>query len=288
MNFSYATVALPTLTPSTAVDALHRAGYRGVEWKVGRPSHARASTARDFLDDNRCTLVPGTGDIARVRELCADADLSIVGIAPYLTIGDVPALQQMIDMAAALGAPQVRVQAPRPSGDDTYHELARRMRAYLGEAERRARDAGLRVVLEMHQMTIAPSAALALALVEPYLPEVVGVIYDVGNAVREGYEEPALALELLGPHLHHVHLKNVAARRRVDRDGTPHWSYEWAPLDDGLVRVARVLELLGARGYSGWVSLEDLSTERDPLATLRHNAAVLAAMPEARWPLVAA
>ena len=50
-----------------------------------------------------------------------------------------------------------------------------------------------------------------------------------------------------------------------------------------LVDVPGFLDLLAETGYAGWVSLEDLSTERDPLATLRHNAEVLSAIGAPGW-----
>jgi sugar phosphate isomerase/epimerase len=112
-------------------------------------------------------------------------------------------------------------------------------------------------------------------------PVVIGVIYDVGNLVWEGYEDHQLGLQILGSYLHHVHLKNAAPAPSSPAATT--WQYLWSPLDQGLVPVPRVLDLLRRTGYSGWISLEDLSTKRDPLGTLRHNAAVLAAMPEAAW-----
>ena len=114
---------------------------------------------------------------------------------------------------------------------------------------------------------------------ERFDPAVIGVIYDAGNLVLEGYEDPRIALEILGPYLHHVHLKNAAASR-----GAHGWNYVWSSLDDGLLDVAGLLGLLRDRHYRGWISLEDLSTTRDPATTLRYNAAVLRGIPAAGWP----
>ena len=280
MRWSYATVALPSLTPAEAVAELAAAGYQGVEWKVGDAPHAMDSGS-PFLVDNRCTVHPGRTDLRDLAARCADDGLEVVGIAPYVGIGDVAGLAAAFDVAGELGAPQLRLQAAR-TGRQPFDlaTLVARTRDFLAGAEELAAARGVRVVLEMHHRTIAPSAALARSLVDQLDPALVGVIYDVGNTVWEGSEDPRLALQLLGPHLHHVHLKNAAARRLPDG----RWEHVWSPLDDGLVPVADVLGLLREHGYDGWVSLEDLSTERTPVQTLQHNATVLRGLPEAQWP----
>jgi len=281
VRYSYATVALPDLSPERAVEELALAGYRGVEWKVGDSPRATSSGAAAFVHGNQCTLAPGTAGCERIRARCAEAGLTIVGLCPYLQVGDTRGLSDMFDMALAVGAPQIRLQAPRTdAGDFRYHDLARATVAYLAVAERLGQRTGVRLVVETHHHTIAPSASLAHRLVSRFDPVVIGVIYDVGNLVWEGYEDHQLGLQVLGSYLHHVHLKNAAPAPAA----ATTWRYVWSPLEAGSVPVPRVLDLLRRSGYSGWISLEDLSTERDPLGTLRHNAAVLAAMPEAAWP----
>lgn len=276
IRYSYATVALPTLTPEEAVGHAAAAGYRGLEWKVGEAPHAAGSTAEPFLRGNRCTLALDPAAGARAARLCADAGLAVVGLAPYVQTGDRAALDRVLDVAVAAGAPQIRLQGPRPRpGGPGYHALFAQAVAFLDEAQARAARRGVRIAVELHQGTIFPSASLAHRAVAHFDPVTVGVIYDVGNLVVEGYEDRRIATELLGPYLHHVHLKNAAV--------SPVDGPRWSPLDDGAVDVAEVLAHLEEIGYAGWVSLEDLSTERDPLSTLRHNAKVLAACGAPDW-----
>jgi len=284
IRYSYATVALPTLSPEEAVAHAAAAGYRGLEWKVGEAPHAQGSTAETFLRGNRCTLALDPAEGARVARLCAEAGLAVVGLTPYVQTGGLATLERVLDVAVAAGAPQIRLQGPRPRpGGPGYHALFTQALGFLDEAQVRAAGRGVRIVVELHQNTIFPSASLAHRAVAHFDPAHVGVIYDVGNLVVEGYEDHRIATELLGPHLHHVHLKNAAVspvdgpgpvRRHVPR---------WSPLDDGAVDVTAVLGHLRDIGYAGWVSLEDLSTERDPLSTLRHNAQVLTACGAPDW-----
>ena len=46
MRYSYATVALPTLTPAEACSELGAAGFTAIEWKVGTAPYAKNSTGR--------------------------------------------------------------------------------------------------------------------------------------------------------------------------------------------------------------------------------------------------
>lgn len=275
IRYSYATVALPTLTPEEAAAHAAAAGYRGLEWKVGEAPHARGSTAEAFLRRNRCTLALDPDDGARAARLCAAAGLTVVGLAPYVETGDLETLERVLDVAVAAGAPQIRLQGPRlRPGGPGYRALFAHALGFLDEAQDRAARRGVRIVVELHQGTIFPSASLAHRVVAHFDPTRVGVIYDVGNVVVEGYEDRRIATELLGPYLHHVHLKNAVS---------PVEGPRWTPLDDGAVDVPGVLGHLREIGYEGWVSLEDLSTERDPLSTLRHNAQVLAACGAPDW-----
>lgn len=282
MRYGYATVSLPTLSLEEAARAAAAAGFRGLECKLGEAPHAVGSSAETFLVGNRATLALDPADGRRAAQVCADAGLQLIGLSPYVRTGDLDHLRRAFEVAAAANAPQLRLQGPRPAPDGPgYHALFDLAVDFVGHAAALAVEHRVRLVIEIHQYTIFSSASLAHRLVSRFDPGWVGLIYDVGNMVVEGFEDHRIATELLGPYLHHVHLKNAAyvpveglVRRHVPR---------WSPLDDGVVDVPAVLAHLQTTGYTGWVTLEDLSTERDPLATLRHNAAVLTAIDAPDW-----
>ncbi|MEJ2863643.1 sugar phosphate isomerase/epimerase family protein [Actinomycetospora flava] len=285
LRWGYATVALPTLSLAEAAAAAAGAGFEGLECKVGEPPRARDSPARRFLADNRTTLDLDPRDGRRAARISADAGLHLIGLTPYVRTGDLETFRRVAALAQAASAPQIRLQGPRPHrGGPGYRELFDRALAFTGEAAAIAVDHGSSVVVEIHQDTIFPSASLAERLVAHFDPHRVGVIYDVGNMVVEGYEDHRIGIALLGAHLRHVHLKNA---RFAPDPATPgpvrvHRA-TWSPLDDGVVDVGAVLGHLVDAEYRGWVSLEDLSSERSPLATLQHNAAVLAALRAPGW-----
>ncbi|MGI5232617.1 sugar phosphate isomerase/epimerase family protein [Actinoallomurus sp. CA-142502] len=269
MRLGVCSVGLPDLTPDQAIPLAAQAGYAGIEWRVspevGGPGPAH------FLTNNRCTVPPTDAAVRAVRERCAEAGLRIIGLNPYLEPGDLAGLEEMMRLAVIAGAAGVRLRAPR-MGDAGFHRLVATATEYFTAAAELARRYEIKALLEMHQGTVCPSASLAVRVVGELPAEHVGVIYDAGNVVLEGSEDPSMALQILGPYLAHVHLKNAAFTRPP---GGGVWRPEWTPLDDGVLDVPRVLDVLAAAGYQGWISVEDLSTDRPPADALRFNASFL-------------
>jgi len=127
--------------------------------------------------------------------------------------------------------------------------------------------------VETHHLTIAPSASLAYRLVSHCHPDQIGVLYDPGNMVHEGYEQFKMGLELLGPYLAHVHVKNAAWSQTGKReDGTAAWRCEWSPLAGGVVDYRRLLQDLKSVGYDGYLGIEDFSGHYESKEMLRQFA----------------
>ncbi|MCS7055771.1 MAG: sugar phosphate isomerase/epimerase, partial [Thermoflexales bacterium] len=130
----------------------------------------------------------------------------------------------------------------------------------------------LKALIEMHMNTILPSASACAAFVQGFDPNYVGVIYDCGNLVFEGYEQYRLGLEVLGLHLAHVHLKSARWEAVGTRaDGSTEWRAVFAPLKSGSVDVRRLVDALRAVGYDGWIAFEDFSTELPLAQRIRDN-----------------
>lgn len=276
MRFSVATIALPTLTPDECITEAAALGLGGIEWRVEpkpRPIPDRAP-AHPYLRDNRATLALDLDAALTVGALTRAGGLEVPGLGGYIELGDIDTLRPLDAMTQAAGAKQFRLQAPRPSRTGLgYRELFPRFRAFFDDIAAVAAEFGVAAALEIHHNTICPNAALAFRVLDGFDPDHVGAIYDTGNLVFEGYENHDIALDLLGPYLALVHLKNAAHLR----SGDGRWTPEWTPLDDGEVDVKAFLTTLEDRGYDGWVSLEDLSLSRSPVDTLRHDVALLRA-----------
>lgn len=211
MKLGVFTVMLPDLTPEEAARALRETGYDGVEWRVKGTPEALRGDVPSFWGNNRCTLEPTPAEAERARRLAAEAGLAIPNLGTYLEVGDLEATEAAMRFARQAGSPQLRVGAGAPDG--SYAESFARARAYLEGVETLAKRYGVRALIELHHRTICPSASLAHRLVSACDPAHIGVIYDPGNMVFEGFEDPRLGLELLGPYLAHVHLKNARYER---------------------------------------------------------------------------
>jgi sugar phosphate isomerase/epimerase len=236
--------ALPGWDSARVARAAADAGLSAVEWGVG-PGQA----------------VESPGKAATLEELGVEA----AGICVQGGIASLTApsrLRPFAALAAALGAPHVRVFAPE------YRDR-RRARDGLAAAAEIAEEYGVAVLVETSPGTISPSTAQARALVDGFPPERVGVLYDPGNMVIEGHVEPRLAVAEPGPYLRHVHVKNIAWRRR---DGT--WGWRHAPLADGMLDWEAIVAALRQAGYGGRLSLDHLGG-RPSLALLRREVDVL-------------
>ncbi|WP_144766206.1 sugar phosphate isomerase/epimerase [Curtobacterium sp. 9128] len=287
MKFSVFTASTPDWTPEQAATTLAEQGWDGIEWRVVDDLPTEGTTVpadRSFWVGNRSTwqftgIQDRVGDIARVTD---QAGLEYSGIGGYQQAADHDGVDTMLRVTSELGARQVRVAMPnyrqeRDRTGETYPELFDRTRADLEWAVSRATELGVKALVELHHMTITPSASAALRLVDGLDPEHVGVIHDLGNLVIEGHEDHLAAFELLGPYLAHVHVKNA---RWVDTgdtraDGSAIWQNVWAPLRTGQASVSDYFDALRTHGYDGWVTIEDFSTDLPLEARTADNLAYL-------------
>lgn len=270
MKLSVCSASLPDHDPESAVMVVRQAGYAGIEWRV-------ASNAFDlnrephFFDNNRCTVPPVLARLESIADLCREADLEIIGLSPYVDAGDVAAVDAAMSLANAIGVGWIRLRAPWREDGALPSQFAQASE-FLSSVEELARRHGVRGLIELHQRSICPSATAAYRLISSFDPRHVGVIYDVGNLIVEGYEDHMMAAQLLGDYLGHVHLKN-AAYVRPKHGGV--WRPRWTALDDGVLNIPELLRALDSVGYDQWLSIEDFSTARPPAETLRFDATLM-------------
>ena len=269
MKLGVYSICLPALTPAEAIEAAADQGYAGIEWRVS--PEVGDGNAPHFLTNNRCTVPP---DPAAVGDICARtvaAGLEVIGLGVYVDFGDLAGVERALRLARDAGAPRIRLRAPW-MGPEGFHSLFAAGASYFEQVAGLAERFRVQALLEMHQRSVCPSASLAHQMIGRLDPDLVGVIYDVGNLVLEGYEDHAMALQILGAHLAHVHLKNAAF---VASESGGAWTPTWTPMDDGIADIPRVLQLLSDSGYTDWVSVEDFSSARPDTEALGFNAEFL-------------
>ncbi|MFI2857391.1 sugar phosphate isomerase/epimerase family protein [Paenibacillus sp. JSM ZJ436] len=261
MKFSVFTVSVPDLTPEELAAAAKEAGIHGIEWRFkGIPPEAKHEQP-SFWKHNRCSMDPegGQEDWLRFKRAAEEQQIQSLAVVPYLKCGDIESTRKVMQAAKLLGASFIRAGVPGYDRSTNYNTLFEQGVAYLAQVEELAAEYGVKALVETHQKTIAPSASLAHRLVSRFDSKHIGVLYDPGNMVHEGYENYRMGLELLGPYLAHVHVKNAWLVSEQAADGRTEWRPEWAPLAEGVASWPQVLADLKAVGYEGYFGVEDFS-----------------------------
>jgi sugar phosphate isomerase/epimerase len=259
MKYSVFTVCLPQCTPVEAARLIKEAGYDGVEW--------RCTTQPDTLppipnpwSSNRATLDVRNWkqQAPELRAITHDNGLETSNLAAYCCADNLDSVKIAIEIAKTLDCPRLRVTSPPYDGRSTYHEVFARARSAFEQVVEVCRDAGLQALVELHAGNITPSAALAHRLLDGLDSKHIGVIYDPGNMMIEGYENWKLGCELLGPYLAFCHAKNSRLRAGdVTASGAIRWTYEASTMHTGFVDWLEVFKAFRAAGYDGWISNED-------------------------------
>jgi len=137
----------------------------------------------------------------------------------------------------------------------SYKEALAAAQAEIENLAELAQAHGRRALIETQPGTIASSASAAARLVGNVSPEHIGILYDPANTFIEGQENPRMAVEVMGAHLAHVHVKNIGWSRAGDEG----WRWTYEPLDAGMVDWETVMRCLDSVGFSGCLSIEDMT-----------------------------
>jgi sugar phosphate isomerase/epimerase len=273
MKFSLYSVMAPDMTPEAIIGYLKETGYAAVEWRFKDAPAEIRQEAPSFWRNNLCTITPAitNQEIEHLKSAANHHGINILSVLPYLTAGDVKATEQALQIAQKLGAATIRIGVPSYDRSQHYNDLFRTAIAYLNEAEQMCKQYKVKGLIETHHGTIAPSASLAHRLVCSFDPANIGVLYDPGNMVHEGYEHHRMGLELLGDYLAHVHVKNACWQKEKQMDGTAAWSVQWTSIEKGVVNWKQVLLDLKAVGYNGYIGMEDFSASMPTKESIKHN-----------------
>lgn len=194
------------------------------------------------------------------------AGLAVCSMAYNKPVSDYEGIVLGMQAASSIGCPMMRVDVPRYDGTVHFNELFARTREHLAGLMEPAARYGVKLLLETHMDTIVPSASAVYRMICDFDPRCIGVIYDPGNMVLEGYEQYKMGFELLGDYLAHVHVKNTAGSPRMTaRDGRGN-SALWTR---GLWTFQNSFPCSARWGYDGWVSVEDFSNEDETEAKIQ-------------------
>lgn len=276
MKLGLFTVSVPDWEPVETLRNLARAGYQGVEWRVCEDRGDRRQPG--FWSGNRCSLTARelkerAGDLKAVAR---EYGLEMAGVAAYIDCKDAATVALHLEAAAAVGAAVVRIGAGGYAAQSTYSEQLVVARRQYAEVARLAADHGVRACVETHMGTLTPNILSSLQVLDGLEPKHVGILWDPGNEIIEGSETTRMALELAGPYLAEVHVKNNAWERvRDEKTGALRWRCSACPIPDGVADWPAIVQELKKSGYAGWLVVEDFSTVLPLAERVAANAAYL-------------
>jgi len=243
MKLSFSTLACPDWTLPQIIAIASASGYKGIELRFVEN------------EDSLWKLLAFRGqELAVTKRALSDQGLAISCVdtscrfhfpdanerAHWLEEG-----KRMADLAAALGAPGIRV-----FGDTIQLGAARAStRAWIAESIRKLAEniapKGIEIWLETHG-DFAGASETAAILAEAASPAV-GVVWDPANCFLESRERPQEGAARLGASIRHMHIKDL----RQNHDG-------WKPVltGKGDLPLPEVRIALGQIGYTRFVSFE--------------------------------
>ncbi len=242
MRFAFSTLGCPGWPLARIVGEAGRLGFAGVELR-GLEGELDLRRSPDFAP----------GRVAWTRDLFERAGIPVVSLdSSARLISDDPGkehaamreAEDYVALAAAIGAPLVRVFGGFIPEGVAFEDAALRLAERLSELGDRARAVGVAVAIETHDGFLTGEALAEVMRLTDH--EAVGVLWDVGNCHFSG-EPVERTARLLGRHLRLVHVKDAV------RDGD---EARLTFLGEGEVPLREALRALSAQGYAGFLSYE--------------------------------
>jgi inosose dehydratase len=255
-----------TLVPAeTVLDEVARLGYEGCQFGRGFP---QGPALRTLLSERSL----------RLAEVYVPLPLDSTGRDPAAVgreaLGRLSSGGGDVLVAALEGAGPARdawsgrassPEAPRLSAE-AWSSLA----TTLEELGREALGRGHRLAFHPHTGTFVETPEEVDRLVEMTDPELVGICLDTGHYTVGG-GDPVAALRAMGERVRHLHLKDVdpavLARLRsgaLQGFGAAIRERIFTELGSGILDLDGVLAQLAARGYRGWLMVEQDTTWLPP------------------------
>jgi sugar phosphate isomerase/epimerase len=233
------TLACPEWGALETVDRAAAMGFDAIEWRGGDDGHAGS-----WLPAAERRAIRDAMDARGLVAIAVTTYTDLVHPSAAVRQASVDQLLSHAEVASILGAPTLRA-FPGDRVDDVPDEvLLERAVGTLRTAADQLAGTGVTIAVEPHD------ALMASTLVAELLSRIdhprVGAIWDAGNSWSIG-EAPETGIELLGPWLRYVQVKDGIGR-------LPEWRLTL--LGEGEVPLDRGIELLARTHPSVPVSIE--------------------------------
>ncbi len=225
-------------------------GYEGIEIMADVPHAFPLHLTEKDVRKIRSALSSHGLQISNINAFMhhADGDTyhpSWIEKDPALRAKRVDYTLRCIDLAANLGAANISTEPGGPLEGMTREEGLRLFKEGLGAVEARAREKGIRILIEPEPGLLIENSRQFLDLFNELDPEVFGINFDVGHFYCVG-EDPSDLLVSMRDIIHHIHLEDIAAGRE----------HHHLMLGHGAINLPDVLNTIEEIGFTGFVTVE--------------------------------
>ncbi|MCS7222692.1 MAG: sugar phosphate isomerase/epimerase family protein [Anaerolineae bacterium] len=245
MKYSFTSFSCPELTLPEVLALAKRIGYDGVELRLAEGHKHGVET-----------------DISSVKRREIKAQVTASGIAlaclgtsctyadPARAADMVAETRRAIQLAADIGCPRLRVFGGEIPTGITREQAMDSIVASLRAVAAQALESGVIICMETHDDWTNPDqvAEIMRRVNQPSI----AVTWDVMHPVRQSHVTMDQAFQALQPWIKHVHFHDGV--NRLDK-------FELKPIGEGDFDHRRMVELLMAAGYDGFLSGEWIGWE---------------------------
>ena len=254
MQISLYTLVTKDFSLAESLERAVKAGFPAVDLRQGRNAEDTVHLAQAITD----------AETEAVRAQVAAAGLAISGLTSYYSLGrtdpaeaqaNLEGLRRSFALARILGTTRVRCSGVLINMEAGYETAREAFRRQVDEIAADAAATGVTLTIEQHGGTFFSSAGQILDMLRGVGNEYIGIVYDPGNCVYEGYERPSVQVEMLAHLIKAVHVKNaMPISSEAAQETLPA---EARRLDQGLLDWKDIVARLRASGYDAYLTLED-------------------------------
>jgi|GEM_PF-695101 len=248
MKLSVYSLSLKDKSPVQVVELAEKYGCDAIEWWCRENGHVdRANLEQSAREIS--ALMKKTG-----AEACA--------LSPYFKYSEPKdELRRIFGAARIIGAGLVRCHSYAYPVDAAVQDLIEKQRKWLEQEVIPAADElEVKLVIEQHMNHICCTPNACRELVDGLPANRVGIIYDPGNSLAEGYTSPEYAVSVFGGYLSHVHVKSCRPTTEGYIQRGRKYPVQWGKLAEGDLDWEQIVAALKKANYRGYLSLEALDS----------------------------
>ena len=254
MQLSLYTLLTSEFSLGESLNMAKAAGFDAVDLRQGRDNDDPVHLSRAITDT----------EAGQVRAAVASVGLEVSGLTTYYRLGMTPlpaaqdelrGLRRAFVIAKFLGARYIRCSGPPIAPHATYEAARTAFRRQIEEIAPVAEEARITLTIEQHPGSMFASAGQILDMLRGLDHPYVGIVYDPGNCLWEGFERPSVQIDMLGKLIRAVHVKN--AQPHPSEGFAETIPADAARLDQGLLDWPAIVKQLASEADATFLTLED-------------------------------